>query len=109
MEYKPVGKLKVVGTKFKQTRDLAVYTTIYLEDENGEKWEYDTASMIPSLKKTEEKKPEKECSNKCSKNATYVRRTQFSGDHYFCTDCAKKEKDFAKEDSSYFVWEKIKK
>lgn len=39
------------------------------------------------------------------KIATYVRHTQFSGDHYYCTKCAKKETDFNKDSSSFF-WEK---
>jgi len=43
-----------------------------------------------------------ECNEKF---ATYVRYTQFSGDHYFCTKCAKKETDFNKDSSSFF-WEK---
>ncbi len=39
--------------------------------------------------------------------ATWVRRTQFSGDHYFCTRHAKREANFGMKDPSYFVWEKL--
>jgi hypothetical protein len=41
------------------------------------------------------------------KIATYERCTQFAGTHYFCTKCAKKEKDFCEKDSSYFSWRKV--
>jgi hypothetical protein len=38
----------------------------------------------------------------CGSKADYVRRTQFAGDHYFCEEHAKKEKDFLEEDSSTY-------
>ena len=41
----------------------------------------------------------------CNKPATWMRRTQFAGDHPFCEECAIKEKDFREEDNSYFFWE----
>lgn len=41
---------------------------------------------------------------KCSKSATWIRYTQFSGNHPFCEKCAKEEADFGKSDSSYFSW-----
>lgn len=44
----------------------------------------------------------------CKEDATWVRLTQFCGDHFFCTKCAEKEKNFKKEDPSYFFWETIK-
>ena len=44
------------------------------------------------------------CINGCGKQATWIRHTQFAGTHPFCTECAKKEKDFG-EDSSYVGWE----
>lgn len=44
---------------------------------------------------------------RCAKPATWVRSTQFSGDHPFCDACAQKENDFGQSDPSYFVWEKI--
>ncbi len=43
----------------------------------------------------------------CEKPATWVRRTQFVGDHSFCAKCAKQENDFGKSDPSYFFWEKV--
>ena len=42
----------------------------------------------------------------CYKTADYIRHTQFSGDHPFCEEHAKKEKDFG-EKSGYTVWEKL--
>ncbi len=44
----------------------------------------------------------------CDKDADYIRHTQFAGDHPYCELHAKKEKDFLKEDDSYFFWSKIK-
>ncbi len=44
------------------------------------------------------------CCEKCDEPATWVRRTQFNGDFYFCSVHAAEQKDFGKEDSSYFVW-----
>lgn len=43
----------------------------------------------------------------CGRPATWVRHTQFSGSHYFCTIHAEKEEDFGKSDPSYFYWEKL--
>lgn len=43
----------------------------------------------------------------CGEPATWVRHTQFAGDHYFCTTHAKEEEDFGKLNSSYFFWEEI--
>ncbi len=43
----------------------------------------------------------------CDKPAIWVRHTQFSGDHFFCDDCAKKENNFGKKDDSGYYWEKI--
>ena len=42
-----------------------------------------------------------------SQPATWMRYTQFCGNHPFCEECAHKEKDFGKEDPSYFFWEKL--
>lgn len=47
----------------------------------------------------------KECSE-CSKEAQYLRATQFSGDHYFCEDHAILEEDYG-ENNSYAVWYEI--
>jgi hypothetical protein len=44
----------------------------------------------------------------CEELATYIRCTQFAGDHPYCTKHAKLEKDFKKEDPSYFFWQTIK-
>ncbi len=43
----------------------------------------------------------------CGEPATYMRYTQFSGDHPFCTKHAKQQGDF-KEVSSYYFWVRIK-
>lgn len=43
------------------------------------------------------------CDN-CTNHAAWVRKTAFSGNHFFCEACAKAEKDFGQEDSSYFYW-----
>lgn len=47
----------------------------------------------------------------CSKRATWVRMTQFAGNHYFCTAHAKKESDFrggkGSDNDSYF-WKRCK-
>ena len=48
-----------------------------------------------------------ECLN-CKNSATWVRSTQFAGDHYFCSKHAKKENDF-KDSDSYCYWYKVKK
>jgi hypothetical protein len=62
------------------------------------------------------KKPKKEkvieeptetCSM-CETPADWVRCTQFAGNHFYCDLHAKLEKDFGKDDSSYFFWHKIK-
>ena len=41
----------------------------------------------------------------CAAQATWVRRTQFAGNHHFCDTHAKAEADFGKEDPSSFFWE----
>jgi hypothetical protein len=43
----------------------------------------------------------------CRKLARWVRVTQFSGNHHFCDEHAKKEANFGKEDPSYFFWRKL--
>lgn len=43
----------------------------------------------------------------CGQPAVWVRRTQFSGDHPFCDEHARKEKNFGKEDPSYFFWQEV--
>ena len=40
----------------------------------------------------------------CQEKISWYRITQFSGTHTFCEKCAKLEKDFGKEDLSYFFW-----
>ena len=39
----------------------------------------------------------------CKKTATWVRYTQFAGDHPMCDEHARKEEDFNKDDS-YAFW-----
>jgi hypothetical protein len=53
--------------------------------------------------------PVEQCINnpECGKQATWIRHTQFAGDHPFCTECAEKEKDFGKDDDCT-IWEDIK-
>lgn len=43
----------------------------------------------------------------CGKPATWVRHTQFAGNHPFCSEHAKKEADFGQSDSSYFFWKEL--
>ncbi len=43
----------------------------------------------------------------CDKPATWVRHTQFSGSHQFCTEHAKQEEDFGQFDSTYFFWDEV--
>lgn len=43
----------------------------------------------------------------CRDCVAWVRRTQFAGDHYFCAKHAEEQKDFGKEDPSYFYWKKL--
>jgi len=44
-----------------------------------------------------------ECSeNGCENQASWVRHTQFAGNHYFCTDHALAEDNFGQDDVSYF-------
>lgn len=45
--------------------------------------------------------------NVCDKPATWIRSTQFAGDHPFCSEHAKKEGDFGQSDDSYFYWYEI--
>jgi hypothetical protein len=51
-------------------------------------------------------RPPKRC-DECTEPATWVRRTQFAGTHYFCTTHAHREEDFGHEDPSYFFWEAL--
>lgn len=39
---------------------------------------------------------------------SWIRHTQFAGDHPFCEEHARQEKDFG-ERSSYVVWERVAK
>jgi len=43
----------------------------------------------------------------CNENATYIRHTQFAGDHPYCEHHAKKEDDFGENDS-YTYWTRVK-
>ena len=44
----------------------------------------------------------------CNKPAKWVRSTQFAGDHPYCEEHAREEKDF-QENDSYAYWYKYKK
>jgi hypothetical protein len=43
----------------------------------------------------------------CPAPATWMRHTQFSGDHPFCEEHAVQQEDFGKSDPSYFFWDKL--
>lgn len=43
----------------------------------------------------------------CKNPIKWIRYTEFSSDHYFCTEHAKQEKDFGKSDSSSFYWKEL--
>ena len=45
--------------------------------------------------------------NECDKPATWIRSTQFAGNHPFCSEHAKKEGDFGQSDPTYFYWYEI--
>jgi len=51
--------------------------------------------------------PNKLRCGKCNNLATWIRHTQFTGSHAFCTFHAQKEENFGESYSSYFFWEKI--
>ena len=40
----------------------------------------------------------------CDKPATWIRYTQFSGNHPYCTEHAEQESDFGEDDASYYSW-----
>lgn len=44
----------------------------------------------------------------CCQPAVWMRYTQFSGDHPYCGEHARQQRDFGQENPSYFVWRKIK-
>ena len=45
----------------------------------------------------------------CIELATWMRHTQFAGNHPYCTTHAKEEENFGKSDSSYFYWAELAK
>jgi hypothetical protein len=49
----------------------------------------------------------KEGCGTCGKRAAWVRRTQFSGNFFFCVTHAELENDFSESDPSYFYWEEL--
>lgn len=51
--------------------------------------------------------PETKLCDDCMEDAAWVRKTQFSGKHHFCTTHAEEQIDFGSSDPSYFVWEKL--
>lgn len=42
----------------------------------------------------------------CARPAEWVRHTQFAGDHYYCDEHAKLERDFGTEIDGQFLWRK---
>lgn len=60
-------------------------------------------------KKMTAKTPDKCCGTDCTKDAEWVRKTQFAGDLAFCEDCSKKFDDFGTADASwsYAYWVKL--
>jgi len=44
----------------------------------------------------------------CFEPVAWERVTQFAGTHPYCDKCARKEKDFGKEDGSYSFWREVK-
>ena len=45
---------------------------------------------------------------KCGNTAEWIRKTQFTGEHYFCLQHAEAEENFMQEDPSSFVWVELK-
>jgi endogenous inhibitor of DNA gyrase (YacG/DUF329 family) len=43
----------------------------------------------------------------CGKPANWIRHTQFAGDHPYCDEHARMEKDFDDMDDSYAYWSKV--
>ena len=43
----------------------------------------------------------------CGEPATYIRSTQFAGDHPYCSYHAEKQSDFYSQPDSYSYWYKI--
>ncbi len=43
----------------------------------------------------------------CNKDAEWIRCTQFAGDHPYCDEHARQEKDFGENDS-YAYWVEVK-
>jgi hypothetical protein len=43
----------------------------------------------------------------CGAKAVWIRSTQFAGDHPYCEEHARQEKDFG-EDDSYTYWYEVK-
>jgi hypothetical protein len=43
----------------------------------------------------------------CDKDAEWIRSTQFAGDHPYCDEHARQEKDFGQNDS-YAYWVEVK-
>lgn len=43
----------------------------------------------------------------CESKATWIRYTQFAGNHPFCEEHAKTQDNFGKSDPSYYGWEAL--
>ena len=44
---------------------------------------------------------------RCGRNAKWIRTTQFAGEHAFCKEHAKAQKDYKLDDGSYSYWYKV--
>lgn len=67
--------------------------------------EQEAEYMIGGLVEIKTESEENRCSD-CRKPAVWVRHTQFSGDHFFCDECARKQRNFGSEGDNSF-WEGI--
>lgn len=43
----------------------------------------------------------------CPNESKYIRYTQFAGNHPFCEDCARKQKDFDNNNNVDIIWKEI--
>ena len=101
------GEVVEEGMKYGQALVACANLTALLESCNLEVELPPTSEQFigPVLEKIGWRK-EGRCSD-CGKPAKWVRRTQFSGSHFFCDECARQQKNFGQEDDSYFFWEKL--
>lgn len=67
----------------------------------------DDVALTPVAKKKKADTPTAELCIECNKPAKWMRSTQFSGEHPYCEQHAKAEKDFGRSDS-YSFWYELK-